>query len=209
MLKTDLNSTKMDKDIVIDHNHLYNIILAELLAVFPKSKTSFKFDTIYMSANLAKLESDDSYYWFKSLNSNHSDLIRHFLIRNGIIEESIENGYDSRLSEKGLAIVEAGSFEKYITNKEKQEKLQIEIQESILKTNKTIRITSYVTTFAVVFGLVLSGSTVYMARVAHLDSQKALELSNKSLELSHRSYLLQKKAAALDSFSYNHDKHLK
>ena len=105
----------MDNDALIDFNHLYNIILDELLKVFPTSNTSFKFDNIYRTAELNKLESDDSYYWFKSFKINHSEVIRHFLIKSGIIEESTENGYDSRLTFEGISIVKAGSFRKYQT----------------------------------------------------------------------------------------------
>ena len=182
----------MDNDILIDYNHLYNIILSELLTVFPKSKTSFKFDTIYSDAGLDKLEYDDSYYWFKSMIINHADFIRHFLLREGIIEESIINGHDSQLSAKGLAIVEAGGFKKYQTFRERQENLEQEIKESTVATNKSVISTNNIQKITLLITVVVSLCSLWLTYNSQNHLNEQLKIENQSLQLQQASFQKEK-----------------
>lgn len=196
-------------DIIIDYHHLYNIILDKLLKVFPKSRTGFKFEEIYREADLNSLETDDSYYWFQAFqNFNHSEFIRHFLKRDGIIEDSNDNGNDSKLTDKGLKIVEVGSFEKYITLKERQEKLELEfketalaVQKSTLETNKSIIKTNEFQRLSLLASLVLSVVTLlvvwYTGQVSNNNSERTLKVNEQTFELQRQDFLFRQNQDSL------------
>lgn len=194
----------MNEDTIIDFNHLFNIILESLIQEFPKSKSPFKLQEVIDSSGLDKLESDDSYYFFKLFKYDLTEFIRRLLKKNGIIEDCQDGKSDSVLTEPGLRIVEAGSFQKYQTNKERQEKLQFEILEttaivnrSTIETNVLQKMSLRLSMATTIVALTVSVFSLYISYVSQNSAKSVLKLTEKSLELQRQDIIFRKSQDSL------------
>ena len=188
----------MDHDVIIDYNQLYHLIVDKLFKEgFPHSKTAFNFTDCYQSIDFDYLNEDDSYYFAKLIKVDIVSFVKLFIKQKGFIEDNFDSMLDTKLTDKGLLVVEQGGIENYKSYKERQEQLQLEIQKTTIETNRSIikvnriqKFTLIISMVVSVLALVLSGAAVYIAYMSHRD---ASELTKKNLQLqkmvvSHEKY---------------------
>ena len=186
----------MDSDKFIDFNHIYYIIADKLFKEkFVESKDPFNFQSTFEQIDFKFLENDTSFFFLENSVPPLHKQVRYFLKQQGFIEDNIHNYLDTKMSDKGIVTIGKGGIEKYKSYRERQEQLQLEIQQTTIDTNKSVmisnrtqRITSYISESVSILALVIAGVVAYITYTSHTDSQDLLEMEKKSLDLQLKNF---------------------
>lgn len=174
--------TNMD-DTLIDFNHIYYLLGDKLFKEqFSPTKEPFNFEQCFKSLDLDSLQDDTSFFFLEhSVPPLHQQL-RHFLKQQGYIEDNSDVTLDSKLTDKGVETVEKGGITSYKSFRQRQEELQIKIQESTLSTNFVSRVTAIVTTIAVMAGLLFSYWTYMNSKESNQIQRETLRLQESDIK---------------------------